>query len=194
MTLDMLLKTAWLSLRFPRLGFRVVLSWRLSLMESALALTLMAIVSAVLVSPFIKLPPEIDPISAAMLTNPLYLALVQLAGLAMIAVMVHLLGRFTKGRGTLPEAVAMFAWAEVLWIAISVVETLVLILLPPLGVLVVLIGTLMSLWLLVNFTAELHGYASLPLTLLGVIAAGVAALFGTMVLFFLLFILGVLHV
>ena len=195
MTLDMLLKTLVSSLKRPKEGISAVFKWQLSLQDSALALTLTAVVSAVLISLLIgPLPPEVDPVTAAMLGSPFYLAIVQLAGLAMIAVCLHLLGRMFGGKGTLPQAVVMMAWLEVILILISTVQSAALILMPPVGVLLVPVGMVLSLWLITSFVAELHGFASLAMTLLGVIAAFIAAVFAMIVVFFFLFVLGILHV
>lgn len=191
----MILQVLQLSLKSPKSAIRTVLDWRLSLGESALALTLMAVLSAGLMSLVIgPLPTEIDPVSAAVLTNPVYLAAVQLVGLAMISLFLFLLGRVAGGRGTLPEAVAMMAWLEALLILISVVQVVALVLLPPLGLLLVVGGMVLSVWLTTNFVAELHGFASLLLTLLGVIAAFIGAVIAMLLVFLLLFVLGVLHV
>ena len=191
----MILQVLQLSLKSPKSAIRTVLDWRLSLGESALALTLMAVLSAGLMSLVVgPLPTEIDPVSAAVLTNPVYLAAVQLVGLAMISLFLFLLGRVAGGRGTLPEAVAMMAWLEALLILISVVQVVALVLLPPLGLLLVVGGMVLSVWLTTNFVAELHGFASLLLTLLGVIAAFIGAVIAMLLVFLLLFVLGVLHV
>ncbi|MBC7477855.1 MAG: YIP1 family protein [Pseudorhodobacter sp.] len=191
----MILQVLQLSLKSPKAAIRTVLNWRLSLGESALALTLMAVLSAGLMSLVVgPLPAGIDPVSAAMLTNPVYLAAVQLVGLAMISLFLFLLGRVAGGRGTLPEAVAMMAWLEGVLILISVVQVVALVLLPPLGLVLLLAGMGLSLWLVTNFVAELHGFPSLLLTLLGVIAAFVGAVIAMILVFLLLFALGVLHV
>jgi len=191
----MILQVLQLSLKSPKSAIRTVLDWRLSLGESALALTLMAVLSAGLMSLVVgPLPTEIDPVSAAVLTNPVYLAAVQLVGLAMISLFLFLLGRVAGGRGTLPETVAMMAWLEALLILISVVQVVALVLLPPLGLLLVVGGMVLSVWLTTNFVAELHGFASLLLTLLGVIAAFIGAVIAMLLVFLLLFVLGVLHV
>lgn len=191
----MILQVLELSLKDPKRAIRAVLNWRLSLVESALALTLAAVLSAGLMSLVIgPLPPGIDPVSAAMLTNPVYLAVVQLGGLAMIALFLFLLGRVAGGRGTLPEAVAMMAWLEGVLVMISVVQVLALLVFPPLGLLLVPVGMVLSLWLITNFVAELHGFPSLLLTLLGVIAAFIGAVIAMILVFFLLFALGILHV
>lgn len=191
----MILQVLQLSFKSPKAAIRTVLNWRLSLGESALALTLMAVLSAGLMSLVVgPLPAGIDPVSAAMLTNPVYLAAVQLVGLAMISLFLFLLGRVAGGRGTLPQAVAMMAWLEGVLILISVVQVVALVLLPPLGLVLLLAGMGLSLWLVTNFVAELHGFPSLLLTLLGVIAAFIGAVIAMIVVFLLLFALGVLHV
>ena len=195
MNLEILTKTAKLSLLRPREGFRVVLGWNLSLSESALALTLMAVLSAGLISLVLgPVPPEIDPVTARILANPIYLAVAQLAGLVTLGACVHLLGRVTKGQGTIPQAIAMMAWFEALMIAVSLAQSVVLMLVPPLGVLLIPAGMILSLWLIASFTAELQGYASVFLSLLGVIAAFVVAMFGLVFVLFLALALGVLHV
>ena len=195
MTLETLLKTLQLSLHRPRDGMRVVLGWQLSLSESVTVLSLMAVLSAALISLVIgPLPPEIDPVSAVMLSNPVYLAAVQLAGLAMISTFLDLLGRVAKGNGTLSQAFALMAWLEALMIVVSVAQSVVLLLFPALGLILVPAGMVYSLWLMTNFVAEMHGFRSRFLTLLGVIAAFTGSIIAMILVFFLLFALGILHV
>lgn len=195
MTLDSLLKTLNLSLLRPREGIRHVLGWHLSLQDSVLALGLTAVVSAGLISLVVgPMPPEIDPLSAAMLTSPIYLALMQFVGLGMIALFLHLMGRVFGGRGTLPEAVTMMAWMEGLLILLSVVQSVIMFVAPPFGAILVPLGLVISLWLISNYVAELHGFNSLMATLFGVIAAFLAAGVAMIFVFFLAFALGILHV
>jgi len=172
-----------------------VLNWVITPIEAAMALVLMAVVSALLLSLSLgPLPPELDPITRAMLTSPMYLALVQVVGMFALAVSLHLLGRFAKGRGTWPQAILLMAWLEALLIALSVVQVIGVLLLPILGLVLFPLGIVLSVWWVVSFVAELHGFQSFFLTLLGVIAAFVAAVFGMVVVFVFLFALGVLHV
>ena len=195
MTLDSLLQTLRSSLVSPREGIRIVMGWRLSLQDSILALGLTAVVSAGLISLVVgTLPPNMDPVSAAMLTNPIYLALMQFVGLGMIALCLHLLGRVFKGHGTLPEAVALMAWLEAVLILLSVAQSVIVFLFPPLGLILVPLGLMISLWLITNYVAELHGFTSLPLTLFGVIGAFLAAGIVMVFVFFFAFALGILHV
>ena len=195
MTLDSLLKTLRLSLLHPRAGMRAVLDWRLTLQDSALALLLMAVVSAGLLSLVVgPVPAEMDPVSAALLTNPIYLAAMHLVGLGMIALFLHLLGRLAKGRGTLPEAVAMMAWLEAVLIVVSVAQSLIVLLLPPTALILLPLGIILNLWLITSFVAELHGFRSLVLTLLGVIAAFIAAAIAIVFALLLAVALGILHV
>ena len=142
MTLNQLVKTLRLSLLSPRDGMRAVLELRLTLQDSVMALALTAVVSAGLISFVVgPMPPEMDPVSAAMLTNPIYLALMQLVGLGMVALFLHLLGRIWNGRGTLPQAVTMMAWMEAVLIIVSVVQSVVVSVVPPLAVILVPLGT-----------------------------------------------------
>lgn len=194
MTFDTLLKAALLSLRTPRDGLRIVFGWRLSMQDGVIALVLAGVLSALFGSLVIQVPPEIDPVSRAMLTNPLYLAVTQVVGLGLIALCIHGLGLVFKGRGTLDQAVVMIAWVQMLWVAILVVEIVALLLFPPLGMIVLVVGMVFSLRLLVGFTAELHGFQSWFLTLLGVIAAFFAAMLAAVFVLFFALLLGVMHV
>jgi len=194
MTMDQLLNTAVLSLRQPRLGLRVVLSWNLSLTEAILALLVTAIASAILASSIMVVPPEMDPVSAAILSSPIYLTCAQMAGLTLISIFIHLLGRMAQSQATLAQAVSLMAWAQALWIAFLIVAILTVILLPPLGVILLSVGYVVSTWQQVSFVAELHGFRSLFLTLLGVFAAFVGAMIAAVLILMLLMVLGVLHV
>lgn len=199
MMLDKLMKIVRLSLLHPRAGMRTVLNWRLSKPDAWLALALTAVVSGGFMSLLVgKLPPEIDPVSAAFLSSPILLVLVQGAGLAMGALFLFLLGRVSGGTGTLPEAVVTMAWLEVVLLCIAIVQVVGVMLLPPLGLLLFVACTIYSLWLVTHFVAELHGYTSHLLTLLGVVAAFFIAAIATGVVMvlvvFLMFLVGILHV
>ena len=70
----------------------------------------------------------------------------------------HVLGSMTKGRGTLPQAIAMMAWFEALMIAISLVQTVVMLVFPPLGLLLV-----PAMAMMFPFGKLVQGYAPQPI-------------------------------
>ncbi len=195
MTPGDLIQTARLSLQAPRRGIRVVLGWQLSPAEGWLALALMAVVTALILSLIMgPLPPEVDPLTASIFTSPFNLAAVQFLGLVCLTATLYLLGRVTRGKGTFAQALVVMGWLEAILIVVSVGQTFVITLLPPLAILVVVGGLLLSLWLLTNFVAEMHGYASLGLTFLGIVASSVVAVLAMVVVMVILAGFGVVHV
>ena len=195
MTPGDLIQTARLSLQAPRRGMRVVLGWHLSAAEAWIALGLMAIMTALILSLITgPLPPGVDPITAAIFTSPFSLAGVQFLGLVVLTLSLHLLGRVARGKGTFAEALVVMGWLEAILIVVSVGQTLVITLVPPLAIVVVAAGLFLSLWLLTNFVAELHGYASLPLTVLGIVASTVVALLAMVLVMVILVVFGVVNV
>lgn len=172
------------SLVRPREAARRVLS--LGLGPSELIQGAVAVTCAGLVLGYFALwlnPTVVDPVSAAVLVNPLAGAAVQLAALGFLALLTAGVGRLFGGTGTAAGAFALVVWLNALMALIQAVHLVMLVLLPPLAGIVAL-GTLFwTFWAYVGFVSELHGFENPFFVLGGVILTLVALFFATAILF-----------
>ena len=88
-------------------------------------------------------------------------AAILLALLIAMAAAVHLVGRAMGGKGSFPEAVLLIAWMQFILDCVQVLQILALLILPSVAGILFIVGVALSLWLLTNFVAVLHGFRSL---------------------------------
>ena len=181
------------TVQHPRAGARAVIDMGLPIYIGGLALGLMAVISAVLASVMymvFPMPPDAaNPQIAVLeqvLTNPVQLALVQMVILTLGAALMYRIGRGFGGRGNLADAVALVAWLEFILLLLQVAQTLSMVFSPPMSQAIGLFGFVIFLWLLSNFTAELHGFASVLTTFLGIVGSVIAVSFAAAVIFALI--------
>ncbi|MEM9320853.1 MAG: Yip1 family protein [Pseudomonadota bacterium] len=110
--------------------------------------------------------------SAASVIN---LAALQAGVFLLMALAMYYVGRMFGGVGAFDGALMLVAWLQFIFIFVQIAQVLLLVMLPLAGFLIVLFSVLLFLWLVVNFTAELHGFQSLGWVLLGTIAVMIVA-------------------
>lgn len=190
MSIDMktLMIAARDTVQHPRAGARAVIDMGLPFPIGALALVLMAVLSAAMAAVmYVAFPLPADDAAPQMavleqiLTNPLQLALVQTVILSVGAFLMFRIGRGFGGAGGLADAVALLAWLEFILLLLQVAQTLTMAFSPPLSQAIGLFGFVLFLWLLSNFTAELHGFSSVFTTFLGIVGAVIALSFSAAV-------------
>lgn len=191
LTLSELFQTAVLTLRDPRRAARRVMAWPLGRRERWTVLALTAVTSTLTSEVFVMLAPgAADPATAAILASPFAFALLQFAGIVLMSGLILGVGRRFGGVGTLDDVLAVMGWMQVMLLALQLAQVVALVLVPPLvGVLA--LGTLgLTLWLMPNFIAELHGFRSAFLTLLAMVGTMFALVVVLSLLLILVFGLG----
>ena len=169
---DDILLTARLTLRDPKAGVRIVMGWPLTVTELWLVLALLASLSALLAEVMVGLTSgEVDPTMAVMLQSPLGFAAVQFLGLGVMAVLLFAIGRPFGGTGQFAQALAAVGWLQCILLVVQIAQIVAILVLPVLALLIAVGSLVLAIWLLTNFTAELHGFRSLFLTLLAIVAA-----------------------
>lgn len=112
-------------------------------------------------------------------TAPVPMAFLQGALMLYAAKVMSSLGRFFGGTGSFRDALLLVVWIEFVLVLGQLLELLIMVFFP----LVSLIGTLgllgLMFWLLIQFTAALHGFTDLMKVGAGVIAV----FFGSAMLF-----------
>jgi hypothetical protein len=178
---------AALSLREPRAAARALLSEDVPQAARTGGLLLMAVLSALLLQPsFLLMPPTDDPVAIFLAQSPLQTAAVQWLVLMLSAVLIYRVGRAFEGAGSLPDALLVVVWLQLVMLGVQVLQLVALVLVPPLAALVGVGGFFLFVWLMVSFIAELHGFRSLGRVFLGVAVTFIAIVFIAAAVFALL--------
>lgn len=93
------------------------------------------------------------------------------ASILLLTFVVYLGGRMFGGTGDVRDAMLLVLWAQFLMTVLQAIELLIALVLPGAGGALAVVAILFLLWLLTNFTAELHGFESLARTFIGLAAA-----------------------
>jgi hypothetical protein len=167
-----------LTLEDPRRGVRAVLNLGIPLPARTAALLLVAVGSALLTHlGFLVLPPSEDPVMAFITGSPLRTAVVQWVILACTVVLIDRVGRARGGTGNLADALLIVVWVQVIMLGLQLVQLVALLVAPPLAMIIYLGGLALFFWLLTNFVAELHGFASRGAVFVGIVVTGFAVAF-----------------
>ena len=161
------------SLQSPRDAIRQVIDSEPPMTARWIALLLVAIASTFLTLLSFSLVPsdELPPALVRSMGSPLSLAAIHLV---VLFVSVHLLfriGRFRNGRGSFADCLTVLIWFQIIMLAVQAVQLALQVLLPPFAPAAYLAGLALFFWLLTNFVAELHGFASLSKTFFGILVA-----------------------
>lgn len=154
----------------PRAGAAAVLNFGFAPIVGWLSLLLMAVMSTILTHvSFALMSSESREIWSGAMGSPVRTAMLQWVVLLISVHAIHKIGRWRGGNGTLEGAVVLVAWLQFILLCVQVAQLVLQALVPPLSDIVGVLGLVLFLWLLTNFTAELHGFKSLALTFLGIL-------------------------
>lgn len=94
----------------------------------------------------------------------------QAFSILLIAAIMTFAGRVVGGKGMFRDALLLVVWLEFILTLLAVVQLAALLLIPFVGVVLSVLSIPLFVWLLVSFTATVHGFQNLLLVLLGLIA------------------------
>ncbi|OYU39129.1 MAG: hypothetical protein CFE33_11935 [Pseudorhodobacter sp. PARRP1] len=169
-----------LTLQSPRVAAQRLMAWRLPAPAVWLAVALMAVISALLSCASLLLAPGraepgmIEPSILAMLQNPLQVAVVQGVVMVIMAMLAQGVGRMFGGRGQFVDALVLIGWTEALLCVLQLAQIVLMLISPGVAAATGLFGMILFVWVLANFVAELHGFASAGKVLAGIIATVLA--------------------
>jgi hypothetical protein len=125
-------------------------------------------------------------VTAAILQAPIVGASLQLGVMAVVVLATALIGRQFGGRGSIPAALTMIVWLNVVLLVIQLAQIAALLVAPPVASLLAFATLFWLIWAFASFVTELHGFSN-PLKVLGgVIACMIMLFFGlTLLLAFL---------
>jgi len=82
---------------------------------------------------------------------------------------IYWIGRAMGGKGGFSDTILLVAWMQFVVVCLQIVQLGVFLLAKPLAGLVDIAASVVSLWILTNFVAELHGFRSIGKVLLMII-------------------------
>lgn len=159
------------SLHEPRRVARWLIDQRFGLVFAGMALLLSVVLTAGLTNLSFRIfPEELPPEWVDLIQNPMKLALMQGLVLLVMAMLGVAVGRLFKGQGRFDDAVLLLAMVEFLMLALQFVQMFFLLVFPSLAQALGIFGIVLSLWMIANFLAELHGFKSALLVFGGMFA------------------------
>lgn len=171
LSLSNLMSMARYTVQAPREGARLVMQANVPKGARWAALALMAIGSALLAHvSFGLMPAATQAQLAPSMQNPIGTAMVQAAIMLAAVHMIHWIGRWAGGTGTFADALILMVWLQFILLILQAVQIVAQVALPPLTDIVAIISIVIFMYLISNFTAELHGFKSVTKTFFGVMA------------------------
>jgi hypothetical protein len=163
------------SVQDPRAGARRILALDLPLGTAALALVIVALLTALIAAmvSLMAMRMGAGEVMGAQL-SPLQWVGLQTLGLFLAALAMAYVGRWFGGYGSLAQAISLLAWAEFIILIVQIVQVMLMFILPPLSAVLALFGVALTFYLVSHFIAELHGFASAVKVFFGILATGFA--------------------
>ena len=182
-TLRGLIGHAWATVQNPRDGLRGLTSLGLDRSHLWQALVIVVILSAILaqVDAMVLGLPGI-PIGPNVFVPPWTAALMQFAGLVLIVFAVFWIGRAVGGEGAFEDAIVAVVWLQFVMVCLQIIQSLLYIVIPPMGSLLAIFGIGLFFYLLTQFVAEVHGFESLWRVFFMILMALFGISFGLMIL------------
>lgn len=134
-----------------------------------IAVALVAVLAVISLELALWIVPEREPSVFSLLANPWLGLPVQVISILLVAAVMTGAGRPLGGRGSYADALTLTAWIEFVMVVAQAAQILSMLILPPLSLLISVGSLVLFVWLVVHFTAALHGLANLGQVLLAVI-------------------------
>ncbi|MCR9088687.1 MAG: YIP1 family protein [Rhodobacteraceae bacterium] len=176
-TLRDLVTHAWETVRNPRAGAERVMGQNVPSQLLWQMLAVVVALSVVLGQGALLLVAGPEDLAGPLVLNPAIMAGLQLAVLVITVYAVHWIGRSMGGTGSFEDTLALMIWLQFIMICLQVVQIAAMMLAQPLADIIGLAGLVLFLWLLTNFVAVLHGFQSLGLVFVMIVASGLGMVF-----------------
>lgn len=176
-TLRDLVTLAVATVRNPKEGARVVIGqnvpnpflWQMMAVVVALSVVLGQGALLVLAGP--------GELAGPLMLNPAIMAGLQLAVLLVTVHAITWIGRSLGGTGSFDDALALMVWLQFIMICLQVVQVAAMMVAQPVADMIGIAGLALFLWLLTNFVAVLHGFKSLGLVFVMILASALGLVF-----------------
>lgn len=174
-----------LTMRDPREAARTIMAMRLSSDVLWQGLALVVVLSVILAQVTAMLSgttTEMDPRVPTFFASPVLLGFVQGCLLVMMVFAVHWVGRTFGGRGAFEDSIALVSWLQFLLVCLQAVQTLAMIIIPPLAGIIAIVGIVAFFFWLTIFICELHGFESPGLVFVMILVSMLAITFALSIL------------
>lgn len=168
---------AWASIQKPRDVAERLMAENLPASALWLSLALVVVISVLIGQATLILFSADVPLAVPLLGNPFAMGLIQGLLLVLTVYAVHFIGRAMGGQGHFEDALVLIVWLQFLMICLQLIQTVALVMLPPVGEILGIVGLVLFLWLLTNFVAATHGFQSLGAVFVMIIVSALAITF-----------------
>ena len=176
-TLRDLVSQAWETVRNPRAGAQLVIGQNVPVPLLWQMMAVVVALSVVLGQGSLMLVTGPDDLAGPLVVNPVVMAGLQLAVLIITVHAIHWIGRSMGGTGSFEDALALMIWLQFIMICLQIVQIAAMMIAQPLADVIGLAGLVLFLWLLTNFVAVLHGFHSLGLVFVMILASALGMVF-----------------
>lgn len=163
-----LLRLARDSISDPRAGARIIMGFNLPLPVVLQFYMLILVLSAMLKVIYFAVAPLPDGIEIPPGAAVTYTMFEGILGFG-FALAIDRIGRAFGGRGSFVQALTLVTWTQFILLLISALQIVLAFLLPPLVDVTSLVAIALFFWLMTHFIAEMHGFPSPGLVLVGML-------------------------
>ena len=149
------------TLQSPREGAAEVLALGVPREAHVLLMAVVVILSALLTQFFAVLALIVSPAAAMAQTGLTVTVAIHFGSLITLIALVQGIGRAMGGTGRIEETTVLMCWLQFVMMVVSVAQSLLILVMPPIAGLVLFVGVGILFWLLTHFIAALHGFRSL---------------------------------
>lgn len=179
LSLPLLLQLVWDTIRAPRETARVVMAFdlpRAARWEALFALVLLGSILAVLITWAVT--GDLVLYLGVIPATPIVASIVSLSASVFTVFGIYWIGRAMGGNGGFGETIILVAWTQFVVIFMQLAQIAAFLLLPPFSAAIDIAASLLSIWILTNFIAELHGFRSLAKVFLMILVSVFGIAFG----------------
>lgn len=180
-----LLKMVQFSVQSPRQGAEMVLAAKPAreILWSILALVVaLSVILAQVMTYLVPAPPDAQ-VLMPFRSSPVLFALVMWGLLVLMVFCTHYIGRMFGGTGTFDDSLTVVIWLQTILLVIQAAQIIIALVSPTIAGFVGLVFGLLSIWILVNFVAVVHGFKNLALVFFGLVGSMVGVVFGLSLIF-----------
>lgn len=161
------------TLKEPQTAARNLITKRVPAQAIWLGLALVSVMSLIVLQLSLMAVGDGQKLNSAgsVFRQPVTGTIFQAFSILLIAVVMTFAGRVCGGKGRFTDALLLVVWLEFILTILAVVQLVALLLIPIVGIVLSVLAVPLFIWLLVSFTATVHGFQNLLLVLLGLIGA-----------------------
>lgn len=150
-----------LTIRNPGVAVGILRSFQLSSSDRWAVMLLAASLSSLLAGLARMMFPVPEGEGLAILfATPFTLAAIQFGAMVLSALAVTVIGRAFGGEGTLPDALLLVGWVELILVGFQAAQLVLMVLIPPTAAMMSVLAFALSIYLTISLTKALHGFTS----------------------------------